>query len=282
MSTRLSKACWQKNAAASNNNTHGNHCHGGGIHNEGTLALTNSTISANNASTTGSYGDGGGIHNTDSGNQVMLNNSTVSSNRSNGGGSGGGLWNSDDASMALTNSTVSGNISSDNGGGINNTRSGALTLNNTTISDNSAYGHGGGIWNDNNSTVNFKNTIIAGNTASAIGPDCDNTATLTSGDYNLVGDTTGCPFTYQTNDQVNVNPLLDPLQLNPPGNTETHALLRDSPAIDAIPEGSCTDHQGTPITTDQRGVARPQGTAYDIGAYEFQSLLYLPIVRRME
>jgi len=94
-----------------------------------------------------------------------------------------------------------------------------------------------------------------------------------------VGNISGCPFTHQTNDQVNVDPLLDSLQLNPPGNTETHALLSDSPAIDVIPEGSCTDHQSTPITADQRGVTRPQSTACDIGAYELQvPLVYLPIV----
>nr|BBJ47930.1 hypothetical protein SAVMC3_05590 [Streptomyces avermitilis] len=44
------------------------------------------------------------------------------------------------------------------------------------------------------------------------------------------------------------------------GPTDTTALLPGSPALDAA--------DGCPAT-DQRGVARPQGTACDIGAYEY-------------
>jgi len=42
----------------------------------------------------------------------------------------------------------------------------------------------------------------------------------------------------------------------------THALLTGSPAIDA--GGSCG------VTSDQRGIARPQGIACDTGAFELQ------------
>jgi uncharacterized repeat protein (TIGR01451 family)/CSLREA domain-containing protein len=260
------------NSTVSGNHTYGDHCHGGGIHNEGTLTLNNSTVDSNNASTDTAYGDGGGIHSVGNGSSVTSNNSTVSSNSSNGGGSGGGLWNGDGASMVLNNSTLSFNVSYNNGGAIYNTNNSTLTLNNCTIgSHNYAFGgNGGGIWNDNNGTVNFKNSIIAWNMANSAGPDCHNTATLISLDYNLVGDDSGCPFTPQTGDQVNVDPLLGGLQDNG-GPTETRALLLGSPAFDAIPIGSCTDHLGTPITTDQRGVARPQGSACDIGAYEAQT-----------
>jgi hypothetical protein len=53
------------------------------------------------------------------------------------------------------------------------------------------------------------------------------------------------------------------------GPTKTVALLRGSPALNAIPKGengcaTATDR----IATDQRGVARPQGPACDIGAFE--------------
>jgi hypothetical protein len=48
------------------------------------------------------------------------------------------------------------------------------------------------------------------------------------------------------------------------GPTLTHALLQGSNAIDAA-IGDCPP-------TDQRGVARPQGDACDIGAYESPSL----------
>jgi hypothetical protein len=44
----------------------------------------------------------------------------------------------------------------------------------------------------------------------------------------------------------------------------THALLEGSPAID---KGVAVEG----ITTDQRGVARPQGGAPDIGSFEFEA-----------
>jgi CSLREA domain-containing protein len=267
------------NSIVLGNDTYGDHCHGGGIHNEGTLTLNDSTVRGNNASANGSYGDGGGIHNVGSGSSATLSNCTVSSNESLGGGSGGGLWNSDGANMQLSNSTVTSNWSSNNGGGINNTGNSTVTLANSTIGrHNFASGSGGGMWNDSGGTVNLKNSIVAGNGANSAGPDCHNTATLTSLDYNLVGDDSGCSFTPQTNDQVNVDPLLGDLQDNG-GPTETRALLDGSPAIDAIPIGSCTDHHGRPVTTDQRGVNRPQGAACDVGAYEaVHSALHLPLV----
>jgi hypothetical protein len=65
---------------------------------------------------------------------------------------------------------------------------------------------------------------------------------------------------------------LDPSGLqNNGGPTQTIALLPTSPAVDAIPVSPvnyCTDVTGMPVTTDQRGVSRPQGPACDIGAFE--------------
>jgi CSLREA domain-containing protein len=270
------------NSTVRDNNTYGDHCHGGGIHNEGTLTLNASTVRGNNASTDTFYGDGGGIYSVGSDSSVTLNNSTISSNSSNGGGNGGGLWNGDGADMELNNTTVTFNVSYGNGGGIYNSGNSTLALNNSTIgSFNYAFGgSGGGIWNTDNSTVNLKNSIVARNGANSAGPNCYNTATLISLDFNLVGDDSDCAFTPKANDQVDVAPLLGELQDNG-GPTETRALLDGSPAIDAIPTGSCTDHRGMAITTDQRGVSRPQGAACDVGAYEVdQNILHLPLVMR--
>jgi hypothetical protein len=62
------------------------------------------------------------------------------------------------------------------------------------------------------------------------------------------------------------------------GDTQTHALLSDSQAIDAGNNSGCPNF-------DQRGVLRPldgnnDGTAVcDIGAYELNSyFLYIPII----
>jgi hypothetical protein len=61
--------------------------------------------------------------------------------------------------------------------------------------------------------------------------------------------------------------MLDPAGLaNNSGPTQTIALEPGSVAIDAIPSGAIGC--GTTVTTDQRGVTRPQGVGCDIGAFE--------------
>ena len=63
-------------------------------------------------------------------------------------------------------------------------------------------------------------------------------------------------------------------------STLSHALLLDSPAINA---GSCTNIDGTNINTDQRDISRPQGFICDIGAYESELFnSFLPIIYIIE
>lgn len=102
---------------------------------------------------------------------------------------------------------------------------------------------------------------------------------LTSFDYNLIGNIGGETFTAQTHDQVGttispINPQLSALANNG-GETQTHALLLTSPAIE---RGGCVDLNGSTLNVDQRGLARsadlPAFTnnpnACDIGAFELQ------------
>ena len=96
-------------------------------------------------------------------------------------------------------------------------------------------------------------TIVGDNT-----PDPQCVGTLTSGGGNLDSDKS-CGFTQPT-DIGGVSPQLDPLASNG-GPTATHAPMPTSPAIDAAVTANCA-------ALDQRGVARPQGGACDIGAYE--------------
>jgi len=63
-----------------------------------------------------------------------------------------------------------------------------------------------------------------------------------------------------------IDPLIGALADNG-GPTETRALLAGSPAIDA------GDAEGCP-KADQRGVARPQGAACDIGAFELPDRVF--------
>ena len=97
---------------------------GGGILNEGTLTLTDSTVSLNIA------GGGGGISNSVDG-TLTVTNSTVSLNTAR---YGGGIENQADGLLTLTNSTVSGNAAP-NGGGIYNFNGGELTASGTLINN---------------------------------------------------------------------------------------------------------------------------------------------------
>jgi len=231
---------------------------GGGIYNNGNLTLTNSTVSDN--SVYGQFGVGGGIQHNNG--EATLTNSTVSNN-SVGGYShfcGGGInaWGSSPTNLTLTNSTVSGNTSS-SGGGIcfRATANSYLTLTNSTVSGNIATeGSGGGI---RSRSLTLANTIVADNVVDDnVVDNCSDS--VESLGYNLTDDTS-CALAEPT-DLVVADAMLGPLQDNG-GPTETHALLPGSPAIDA---GSV---DCPPPATDQRGVARPQGTDCDIGAVEY-------------
>jgi T5SS/PEP-CTERM-associated repeat protein len=253
---------------------------GGGIFNflSGTITLTSSSVSGNRAS------NGGGIFNR--GGIVTLSNSTVSANRATNG-LGGGLVNYTDTILIVTNSTVSGNSATSVGGGILNQFSsfmtvtnstisgnsassgggihnfGGLTLVNSTVSRNSATSFGGGLFNFSLGGVVLTSSIIAQQDQ---GANCYNEpgGNITSQGYNLDSDGT-CNLT-ATGDIPNGVADLQPLAVNAPGTTATHALGPNSQARDAIPNE--TNGCGTAITTDQRGVTRPQGTNCDIGAYE--------------
>lgn len=238
---------------------------GGGISNDGTLTIGESTLSGNSASAIG-----GGID-SESG-SVTITNSTLCGNSSTGmgaAGGGGGIANNGNGTLTILNSTLSGNsAATDVGGGIQN-GAGTSNISFTTLSGNSASS-GGGIANLAGQTMNIKNSIVANSTS---GGDCFNAGTFNATGTNFTTNGT-CPgFTVVTPAQLNLGPLADN-----GGPTQTHALLPGSVAIDAAPD--CTDVFGNPnrpkvvapkavVTTDQRGIGRPQGSACDVGAYEF-------------
>jgi hypothetical protein len=118
---------------------------------------------------------------------------------------------------------------------------------------------------------------MAHNTALGItGPDC--AGTLTSLDYNLIEEDSGCTITGPVSHNITgQEPGLGPLQDNG-GATFTHAPLEGSPAIDSSGD--------TRPDTDRRGMRRPwdgDGTAwYHIGAFELggEFAVFLPLVLR--
>lgn len=241
--------------------------YGGGIKNDGTLTVNDSII-------TGTFAYlGGGLSNSGT---LILNNSTVSQNVGEQGG--GGIFN-EGGTLRVTNSTISENtVNAGNGGGLYHV-SGSVTLRNATILLNKAT-RGQGI--DNFGALRLANTIVAENSHISGGAREDCRGTITSDGYNLVGVNNCGGFSGGSGDQTGssgspLDPLVDYL-LHFGGGTLTHALKPDSPAINAGNVSGCTDADGNPLGTDQRGYFRAgpgtlgADTRCDIGAYEYASL----------
>lgn len=236
---------------------------GGGItNNGGSLTIERSTIDGNTAVI-----GGGGLYNSGNGDgtvsQSTISNNVVGTGVFANNRFGGGVKNVGvESSLEIVNSTISGNTAADDGGGLYNNTS-FISLLNVTITNNHALSESGGI--DNYGTVYYENSIIAGNTAVTSNPDCRSLFgwPLVSNGYNLLGSGTGCTT---TGTDLTVAPgdvftaVLETLANNG-GNTQTHALRHNSPAIDAANPDACP-------AVDQRGVARPQLDGCDIGAYE--------------
>ncbi len=245
---------------------------GAGIHSDGRLTLINSTVSDNIAGRAANPNrectTGGGIKSLTG--ELTLIGSTVSGNSSRD--NGGGMFIACKSKVKLVNSTVSGNEAvGGNGGGIY--LKGAARLTNSTIANNHASGTGGGVYVEGSGErglirgwLDLENTIIAHNTDGReyCCDDCmlGDDSTIGINSNNFVGDGSCSP-------DYTGDALLGPLSENG-GETQTHSLLRGSPAIDAISAISCT------LATDQRGQARPVGlvaadTPCDIGAFELQA-----------
>lgn len=203
------------------------------------------------------------------GSNLNVADSTITDNV--GFGAGGGGIGSFISTFRIENSTISHNTSFSGygGGGIINFAAGATsTITSSTIFENrNDSGRGDAIADafSGPGTMVVKNSVLASPTR-GVSDDCYAApGVVVSQGHNIAGDGT-CSLT-GPGDMNSTNPLLGPLANNG-GNTPTHALLNGSPAIDAIPLADCTNTAGIPITTDQRGVFRPQGARCDIGSYE--------------
>ena len=236
---------------------------GGGIYSSvGTLTITGSTISGNftGAGTDGATGgDGGsGAANGDGGD-------------GGNGGSGGGLYNVEGL-FEISSSTITGNRTSNSGS------AGAGGSGGESGSPGS-HGEGGGIDSLGSEPLQIANTIIAANLAAGAAPDLRTGSEMLSIDYSLIGEGGDLLISSGTGNQIGtglalLNPHLGPLASNG-GPTETHALLPNSPAIDAgdpsiVFNASEFDQRGAPFLRVEDGnfVA---GAFIDLGAYEAQA-----------
>lgn len=252
---------------------------GGGVFNEGpTVTLRRTTVRNNRAvHTFPKVSSGGGVENfagamtidacTISGNRAEATSSSVPTE-----GSGGGIG-MFDGPLTILNSTISGNTAAGNGGGIDafGVIGPTLHLRNVTITGNTSdadangTGDGGGIANATANAI-VEDSILGGNAdGGAQGTDCFAGSSASFAITHAIlpaAQTCAAHFVPAPVGLLAVSPNpLSPLQANG-GPTQTHDLLAGSPARDAGDPAGCT------VTTDQRGVARPQGTRCDLGAVE--------------
>ena len=214
---------------------------GGGIHNTGLITLMNVALDGN-----GATADGGALWSNGS---LDLANGTISNSAA--GGNGAGMWN--DGATTLTNVTLAANSTAAGMGGAVWT-DGSAVLDSSTLAGNGASA-GGGTFKSGLGTVELRNTILAANTPA----NCS--GGIMSDGHNIDSGSSCTPTA--AGDLPNTDPLLGPLQYNPPAPAflETRLLLPGSPALDAA--GGCP-----PPDTDERSVTRPQGPSCDIGAVE--------------
>ena len=242
---------------------------GGGIliNSAGALLIYDSEVSSNFAAV------GGGIW-TDG--ELLVRNSLIVSNRAEtgtaggwGGGVGIGPGNAEPAS--LVNTTLSDNRTDGLGGGLFTQRT--MSLVNVSIVNNQApppvsTENGAGLFQQfpvgSGREITALNTLVAFN----VNGGCGGTATIRLDSTNSMLDELDRqpePSCYvlvpAANTLVNAGDAkVAPTLADNGGLTRTHALQAGSLAID---RGA-----GCPAD-DQRGTARPQGAACDIGAYEY-------------
>ena len=277
---------------------------GAGIYNHGTLAVSASTFSGNSSPSPNGV-SGGAISNSG---QLTVTTSTFTGNLAQEGASifnqnttnisqttfannkatiygGGGILNGF-GTTTVSGSTFVGNTGP-GGGAIDNDTT--MVVRNSTFYNNSDGGNGGGVVN-NFGTITFIQSTLSGNKAST-GANIHNysygsvkaTVTLSmtivdngigssncssngppiiDNGYNLDSGSS-CGFSSAQHSLSNTAPQLAALAPNG-GPTQTMALPWSSPAFNAIPASV----SGCSGSTDQRGIARPQGSGCDIGAFE--------------
>jgi hypothetical protein len=191
-----------------------------GLAAEGPGLLEGSTVSGNSA---GTGGGGATIGFETEAGTIVVRNSTFTENLAGSEGAGLLVYGEGADSVAIEGSTIAGNIAGDPGAG--------LAVEPTTAA------------------VSLLDTIVAGNTGAGLPSDVGAEPGHLSAAFSLIGDTaaTDIAETVPGSDLYGVDPKLGVLAANG-GPTETMLPAATSPVV---------NKGGGPLTTDQRGDARP-------------------------
>lgn len=236
---------------------------GGGIHNKGTLTLTNCTFLSNSA-----WDGGGGMYNGES--SPTVTNCTFFSNSA---GWGGGMYNGE-SSPTVTKCNFFSNSASNGGGGMYNHDYSSSTVTNCLFhSNNSTMGWGGGMQNHKSSPM-ITNCTFSNNSGGGM-LDWDSSPTVANcifwnNGYEIDNDATSTPLVtysdikggYSGATNIDDNPLfVDPA-------ADDYHLQSGSPCIDkGTNTGAPTeDIEGNPRPIDGDGIP---GAVTDMGAYEY-------------
>ncbi|RYX98624.1 hypothetical protein EON78_05005, partial [bacterium] len=274
------------NITFSNNHSTGN---GGAISNlQSSSPIINNVIFSSNSA----ISNGGAMYNSFNSSPI-INNATFSSNSANNNGgamfnsnssspsinstnfsfnsatnSGGAIINAFSSSPVINNSTFSSNNSSTDGGAIHTRNSSLLTLTNVTFFNNSAN-NGSAINIRNSSSSIIKNSIFWGSTTSMI---YQNSGTLKIGYSNLQNGYSNINL----DNSIAVVQNLDGILLDTNNFTSVGHNISADPLFSlnslTLQAGSPSINTGTSVgapAKDIIGTSRPQGSGYDMGAYEF-------------
>jgi hypothetical protein len=243
--------------------------YGGGVYNDALLTVNNSQIIG--ITVTADYYIEGGIWDNYS-QSVMQNDTLGNATVSVPGGPDATADEADgsilytDSSLNMVNGTIA-NVTANVGAagsynwGIGVDTDGGVQFTNTTIANDTVSGPTGStnlIWAYSGESFSLLNSIVASSTPSLNCGTASGGTVVSQG--NNIDNGTSCGFTHP-GDLQNTDPMVANLANNG-GPVQTAALLKGSPAIDAANDAGCPP-------TDARGVSRPQGSACDIGSYEF-------------
>jgi len=251
---------------------------GGAIYNNGTLTVTDSTFSGNQATggtgTPGGDGLGGAIFNVGT---LTVTNSTFSGNQATAGsqgiGVGGAIWS--EGTLTVTDSTLSGNQAtggSQGGLGFGGAifNAGTGTVTDSTFSGNQATVGGGAIENSSG-TLTVTNSTLSGNSAASL---------LGGGIENGVGGTVTLKGTILADESSGGNCALPdmPVLISPITDDGYNISDDDSCGFTMAPSGTSINNSTT-LNLDPAGLANNGGPTKTIALEpNSQAVDFIPVL----